>query len=54
MRWVRYRDGGRVFFGVLDDDSIREGVGNPFHGWQEKGQRIADSSAHPLLPSDPS
>jgi hypothetical protein len=31
MRWVRYREGGRVFYGVPREGyAIREGVGNPF------------------------
>jgi hypothetical protein len=31
MRWVRYREGGRVFHGVPREGyAIREGVGNPF------------------------
>jgi len=53
MRWVRYREGGRVFYGVLETDAIREGVGNPFHGWQENGHDVPLSSAELLAPSEP-
>jgi 2-keto-4-pentenoate hydratase/2-oxohepta-3-ene-1,7-dioic acid hydratase in catechol pathway len=54
MRWVRYRDGGRIFYGVLEEDAIREGVGIPFHGWQENGHRVPLASVEILAPSEPS
>ena len=53
MRWVRYREGGRLFYGVLEDDRLREGVGDPFHGWRENGHRVPFSSAHVLAPCEP-
>ena len=53
MRWVRYREGGRVFYGVLEKDAIREGVGNPFHGWRENGHRVSLARAELLAPSEP-
>jgi 2-keto-4-pentenoate hydratase/2-oxohepta-3-ene-1,7-dioic acid hydratase in catechol pathway len=53
MRWVRYREGGRVFYGVLEKDGIREGVGNPFHGWQGTGHPAPLASAELLSPSEP-
>jgi 2-keto-4-pentenoate hydratase/2-oxohepta-3-ene-1,7-dioic acid hydratase in catechol pathway len=54
MRWVRYREGGRTFYGVIDSDAIREGVGDPFHGWRDNGHRLAISSAPVLAPCEPS
>src|SRR5262245_47790430 len=53
MRWVRYREGGRVFYGVLERDEIREGAGSTFHGWQENGHRGPLARAEPLSPSEP-
>ncbi|MBI2962263.1 MAG: fumarylacetoacetate hydrolase family protein [Deltaproteobacteria bacterium] len=53
MRWVRYREGGRTFYGVLEDDRLREGVGDPFHGWRENGHLVALSAAHLLAPCEP-
>ncbi len=54
MRWVRYREGGRTFYGVLEDDHVREGVGDPFHSWRENGHRVPLSAAHVLAPCEPS
>jgi len=54
MRWLRYRDGGRAYYGVLEADEIREGVGDPFRGWRENGHRVRLSAARLLAPSEPS
>jgi 2-keto-4-pentenoate hydratase/2-oxohepta-3-ene-1,7-dioic acid hydratase in catechol pathway len=53
MRWVRYREGGRRFYGVIEGEWLREGVGDPFHGWRENGHRVPFASAHVLAPCEP-
>jgi 2-keto-4-pentenoate hydratase/2-oxohepta-3-ene-1,7-dioic acid hydratase in catechol pathway len=54
MRWMRYREGGRVFYGVLEDEGLREGVGDPFHGWRSNGHVVALSAVRALAPCEPS
>lgn len=53
MRWVRYRDGGRTFHGVVEGDVLREGVGDPWHGWRENGHRVPLASVELLAPTTP-
>ena len=53
MRWVRYRSDGRTFYGVVDGESVREGVGDPFHGWTENGHRVALADVELLPPVTP-
>jgi 2-keto-4-pentenoate hydratase/2-oxohepta-3-ene-1,7-dioic acid hydratase in catechol pathway len=53
MRWVRYRDGERTFYGLFEGDSIREGVGDPFRGWSDTGHRVDVAAVRLLAPSEP-
>lgn len=53
MRWVRYRDGGRIFHGVIEGDSLREGIGDPFHGWRENGHAVPLARVELLAPCEP-
>jgi 2-keto-4-pentenoate hydratase/2-oxohepta-3-ene-1,7-dioic acid hydratase in catechol pathway len=54
MRWARYQHSGRVFYGLLERDTLREGVGDPFHGWRENGHRLKLSEVRLLAPVAPS
>ncbi len=53
MRWARYQDRGRVFYGVVEGDTVREGVGDPFHGWRENGHRVRLGEVKLLAPAQP-
>lgn len=54
MRWARYQDSGRVFYGVVEGETLREGVGDPFHGWQDNGHRLSLTEARLVAPVSPS
>jgi hypothetical protein len=43
-----------MYYGVVERDIIREGVGDPFRGWRDNGHRMPPSSAVLLAPSEPS
>ena len=43
-----------MYYGVVERDIIREGVGDPFRGWRDNGHRMPLSSAVLLAPSEPS
>jgi 2-keto-4-pentenoate hydratase/2-oxohepta-3-ene-1,7-dioic acid hydratase in catechol pathway len=53
VRWARYQDGGRTFYGVVEVDSIREGTGDPFRGWRENGHRVPIGGVKLLAPTRP-
>lgn len=54
MRWARYQSSGRVFYGVVEGESLREGVGDPFHGWRDNGHRLCLADVRLLAPVAPS
>lgn len=54
MRWARYQSSGRVFYGVVEGEFLREGVGDPFHGWRDNGHRPRLTDVRLLAPVAPS
>lgn len=53
MRWVRYRHGEAVGFGVLEDDTITPVEGSPFGEHRPLSRRIARSDVRLLPPVIP-
>jgi 2-keto-4-pentenoate hydratase/2-oxohepta-3-ene-1,7-dioic acid hydratase in catechol pathway len=52
-RYVRYSAGGRVAYGILEGDTIRELSGNPIQGAKPTGNTIKASEAKLLAPCEP-
>jgi len=53
-KYVRYSDGGRTSFGVLEGDQIRELDRSPIEGAKPTGKTVALSSVRLLAPVEPS
>lgn len=52
-RWVRYDDGERVSWGILEGETIREVEGDLFQGPRPTGRTLAASDVTLLVPVDP-
>jgi 2-keto-4-pentenoate hydratase/2-oxohepta-3-ene-1,7-dioic acid hydratase in catechol pathway len=37
VRWIRFSQNGRMVYGILEGDRIREVAGDPFAGWEATG-----------------
>lgn len=44
MKWIRGSQGGKTFYGILEDDRITPVQGDPFSGYETRGEtlRLAD------------
>lgn len=54
IRYVRYEHGGRVAYGILEGDRIRELSGNLFEAPRPTGRSVALAEARLLAPCEPS
>jgi 2-keto-4-pentenoate hydratase/2-oxohepta-3-ene-1,7-dioic acid hydratase in catechol pathway len=54
MKFVRYELNGKVAYGILADDTIRELEGDPFTDYSETGAEISLADAKLLVPTTPS
>jgi 2-keto-4-pentenoate hydratase/2-oxohepta-3-ene-1,7-dioic acid hydratase in catechol pathway len=53
VRWVKYTDGGRTSWGIVEGDRVIATQGNPFGEWQRTGQKHALAEVKievPLIP----
>jgi len=53
MRFGRFEQGGREFFGAVEGDSVEELEGSPFASWRASGKRHAASTLKVLVPCMP-
>lgn len=53
-KYVRYSAGGRVAYGILEGDVIRELTGSPIQGAKATGKTVKVSEAKLLAPCEPS
>lgn len=54
MKFVRYELNGKVAYGILSDDTIRELEGDPFTDYRETGNEVSLADAKLLVPTTPS
>jgi 2-keto-4-pentenoate hydratase/2-oxohepta-3-ene-1,7-dioic acid hydratase in catechol pathway len=52
-RYVRYEQAGRVAYGLLDGETIREVSGDPFQSPRPTGRRVRAADVRLLAPLDP-
>ena len=54
MKFVRYELNGKVAYGILADDTIRELEGDPFSDYPETGNEVSLGDVKLLVPTTPS
>ncbi|MBB1628021.1 fumarylacetoacetate hydrolase family protein [Achromobacter sp. UMC71] len=53
MKWIRCTQGGKTFYGILEDERITPVQGDPFHGYEKRAESLllADVQIEvPVLP----
>ena len=53
MKWIRYQYGGRISYGILEDDSVEEVSGTPFGEYARTGHRFPLSAVQIRIPLQP-
>ena len=53
MRWIRYQYGGRVSYGILEDEHVEEISGTPFGEYGRTGHRFPLSAVQIRVPLEP-
>lgn len=53
MRWVRFDDGGKAAFGIVDGDNVKPVTGDPFDGYEETGATVPFADVKLLVPVVP-
>ena len=53
MKFVRYQDGSRAAWGIVEGDSVTPVLGDPFTGWVKTNRTLAPWDLHVLPPATP-
>ena len=53
MKWIRYQYGGRVSYGILEDEQVEEVSGSPFGEYTRTGHRFPLSAVQIRVPFEP-
>ncbi|CAB3731790.1 putative protein YisK [Achromobacter deleyi] len=40
MKWIRGSQGGKTFYGILEDDRVTPVQGDPFNGYEKRGETL--------------
>ena len=54
VKWVRFQVGGKIAYGLVEGDRIRQVSGDPFNGWKRTRKTFALGEVKLLVPTQPS
>jgi len=53
IKWVRFETGGKISYGLVEGDRIRQVSGDPFRGWKRTRKTFALEDVKLLVPTQP-